>query len=211
MNSARTHLYYDNKSDKFQMMYKAALDEMNTGRFGETNRRKLAMPLKETLLSCKFNQKRCTSSDFKWEWDSYWGNCYVFNTEELGSLKKSQYSGVDYGLTVEMRIDFDERLNEFNAYTRNARGGIVHISNNSFRSNDHSNNIALMPGMRTYISVERAFKLNMPKPYSNCDVDNESPGDFNSELYAFLLSSDYQYSQQLCFTQCKYKLAFIYF
>ena len=197
---------YENKSDLYSRVYKAALAEMNTKRFGSMNRRRLSYDLNKTLLSCKFNQQRCAASNFTPFWDSYWGNCFLFNDGfNESSLKQSQYAGDDYGLTVEMRVDFDERLNEFSAYTRNQRGVIVRIGNNSFRSYERSGNIALSAGMRTYISVERSFKINMARPYSNCDLDNETPNnDFNSDLYNFLLTSDYQYSQQLCFTQCKY-------
>ena len=33
----------------------------------------------DILLSCLFDYQYCNSNDFKWEWDSYYGNCYSFN------------------------------------------------------------------------------------------------------------------------------------
>ena len=78
---------------------------------------------------------------------------------------------------------------------------MIFIENNSYSSEKWSG-VQLAPGMETFVSVERLFKFNMVKPYSNCDIDNDSPDRFDSELYNLILDSDYQYSQQLCFEQC---------
>ena len=59
-----------------------------------------------------------------------------------------------------------------------------------------------MPGLLTNIAVERTFRFNLPKPYSNCEIDNTSPGYFDSELYNMIANSDYEYNQQFCFKQC---------
>ena len=56
------------------------------------------------------------------------------------------------------------------------------------------------------IPIEREFNFYMSKPYSNCEIDNNSPSAslFESELYSIISYSKYQYSQELCFYQCKY-------
>ncbi len=43
----------------------------------------------------------------------------------------------------------------------------------------------------------------MPKPYSNCDIDNDiSPPKFDSSLFNLIYHSKYEYSQDLCLGQC---------
>ena len=45
----------------------------------------------------------------------------------------------------------------------------------------------------------------LPRPYSNCDIDNETPKHeffLNSDLYQLILNSIYQYTQNLCLIQC---------
>ena len=43
----------------------------------------------------------------------------------------------------------------------------------------------------------------LPRPYSNCDIDNESPTHIlNSDLYKLIYNSIYQYTQNLCLIQC---------
>ena len=196
--SQMERLNYSAKVELYQRLYKLALIEMNMPQF-EKRQAYLSRDLSEILLSCKFNKKPCNQSeDFKREWDVYWGNCWSFN---WANTKESQYSGEDYGLTVEMYVNFNENLTQINSYNR-GMGVVLHVENNSYLSGDRTGSVFLMPGVRTHIAIERSFKSNLPRPFSNCDIDNVSPGDFDSELYNFLLTSQYQYSQQLCYTQC---------
>jgi hypothetical protein len=62
------------------------------------------------------------------------------------------------------------------------------------------------PGFLTYIAVEREFKSMLPKPYSDCEIDNNAPKSRPElDLYNLIVQSDYEYSQQLCFSQCLQK------
>jgi hypothetical protein len=42
----------------------------------------------------------------------------------------------------------------------------------------------------------------MAKPYSNCDIDNQSPGIFDSDLYRLIDESPYEYTKKFCLEQC---------
>lgn len=57
-----------------------------------------------------------------------------------------------------------------------------------------------------FFPIEREFEYFLPKPYTNCQIENDSPSAslFNSELFNFISQSKYQYSQQFCFQQCKF-------
>jgi len=50
--------------------------------------------------------------------------------------------------------------------------------------------------------MQRRFTSKLPKPYSECDIDNENPDHFDSPYYKLISNSPYQYSQELCVLQC---------
>ena len=69
------------------------------------------------------------------------------------------------------------------------------IENNTYENDDNWDGIYLQPGMNTGVLLEREFKSFMPKPYSECDIDNHAPSDFQSDLYKLINRSPYQYCQ----------------
>ena len=97
-----------------------------------------------------------------------------------------------------------ENLTLFNAYT-GLSGLALRIENSSYMS-DYSltSGTQVSPGFHTFISVERALQLNLPKPYSNCDLPNDVPSDElpRTEFLDLFLKSPFRYSQQSCLIQC---------
>ena len=82
------------------------------------------------------------------------------------------------------------------------------IENNSFSIDSH-NGYEISSGFKTKIAIERIFKANLPKPYSNCDlVDEEEPHLANTELYDLIHRSKYNYEQQLCISRKQKKISF---
>ena len=76
----------------------------------------------------------------------------------------------------------------------------LHI-NNSFSIDSH-NGYEISSGFKTKVAIERIFKANLPKPYSNCDLaDEEEPNLANTELYDLIHHSKYNYEQQLCISR----------
>ena len=147
------------------------------------------------------------TKDFVWSFDENYGNCYTFNAgfDVNGSrvdLKKSMIGGSYFGLQVTLYINtYEKPLNETDGL-----GAIIRIGNSSYSTDSSYGDIYASPSHRTFILVEREFKEMLPKPYSNCEVDADSPVyRADSDLYNLLGRTDYAYSQQLCLSQCVQK------
>jgi len=64
------------------------------------------------------------------------------------------------------------------------------------------NHVHLKPGSLTDVVITRSFKHYMEKPYSECDIPNDRPKNFDSKIYKLFAQTEFQYSQQACFEQC---------
>ena len=171
----------------------------------------LAHSLNDTLITCRFNGKKCTHLDFSWSFDDFYGNCFSFNSGyDLNGirqdLKESTVAGPEYGLKLEVYVNLYEKLFEKVV----GMGALVRIANNSahhttFYSKDHG--ILVSPGHQTNIAIEREFKSILPRPYSNCDIDSLDSPQFISglDIYNLIVGANYSYTQQLCFIQCYQK------
>ena len=174
--------------------------------FSDLTKAKFAHTFEDVLLACSFNNEPCGSKDFAWTIDSQFGNCYVFNSGVNASQKKvpiknSTMAGPLNGLSLAMYLNFHENLTLFNSLT-GGLGGLIRIENSSYL-NDHTlDGIQIMPGLATNIAIDRTFILNLPKPYSNCEIDNDTPIYFESDFYRRIAHSAYGYTQQFCFKQC---------
>ena len=88
----------------------------------------------------------------------------------------------------------------------NGYGAIIRIGNSSFSTYHSNEGVLASSGSLTNIAVEREFKSILPQPYSNCQIDPQSP-NFQPNLDNFnkIDLTDYTYTQQFCFTQCMQK------
>jgi len=197
------------------LIYKQAIGEMN--RLNNTEKRKLSHTLDDMMPSCTFNIRNCTTSDFKWYFDQFYGNCWIFNSginETTGQnvpLYFSTFRGELYGLQMNFYVNFYENLTSFNSYSApltglKAFGALIRIENSSdMTSFLPLDGIKINPGHVTSISVSRSFKTSLPKPYSNCLIDNQTNAGFQSELFDLVQNSAYRYTQSVCFEQCMQK------
>ncbi len=121
------------------------------------------------------------------------------------SKKSSSLSGYAYGLQLQMYVGFNSNLTVFNSLF--GKGGIIKVENGSYMSDDKLEGVFLSPGQSQAISIDRNFNFYLPKPYSNCDIANQNSQEsmFNSNLFELIYHSNYEYTQQLCFSQCKFK------
>ena len=207
-----TQLTIDEKMNAINILYLLAVIRMNNKNTTRGTRKRLGHDLADILLGCNFNNQKCTAEDFVWKFDESLGNCYTFNSGfdatngNRTDLKNSTISGAMHGLQIELYVNFHEDLKFFNS--KLGTGALIRIENNSFLSDSqYSEGIRVSPGFETSISIDRLFKFNLPKPYSNCDIDNTAPKEFDSYLYKKIANSTYNYNQQLCFTQCLQQLA----
>ena len=45
----------------------------------DTEKKLISHQFEDSLISCHFNYAECTSNDFVWSFDPFYGNCYTFN------------------------------------------------------------------------------------------------------------------------------------
>ena len=79
----------------------------------------------------------------------------------------------------------------------NPNKGITLLIKNSSNQLE-SISVDLQPGVEAKIAIDRYYSTQLPKPYSNCDIDNENPKKFDSYLYNIMTKRTYQYSHQAC-------------
>jgi hypothetical protein len=172
------------------------------------DKRRLGHDLNDILLDCSFNLIQCNVSDFTWSYDAYYGNCYTFNSgfDSNGNvieLKRSNLATPDSGLQLTLYVNAYEK---FLDKWLNGLGIVLRVDNSSYSTFYLNNGIFVPSGFITYVLIDREFKLTLPKPFSNCEIDSTS-AKFreNSELYNLIGQSKYGYSQQFCYTQCAQK------
>lgn len=111
-------------------------------------RRKLIdYPIKDILLSCKFNLRECTDNDFEWVYHHKYGNCYKFNSEKISynSSNIAFMPGKTNGLTVELYVDVNKKLSQLT----NGKGISIIIGNGSHNFDD-MDGLYLTPGFFFY-------------------------------------------------------------
>ena len=171
-------------------------------------KKKFAHNLSDILIECWFNGNKCSVNDFVWTYDDKYKNCFTFNSGVDANRrkiisKKSNLAGFHFGLELKVYVNIYEKLLKFNDFEL---GALVRIGNGSYFTDNSNNNIFLSPGFNTYVSLEREFKFMLPKPYSNCEIDSDTPMfRHDSDLFNLIGHSNYDYSQQLCFMQCLQK------
>ena len=195
----------------FMQKFPGDLEFYNKGiKLSDEEKSRLGHNLDDILMECSFNFELCFSSDFTWSFDPSYGNCYTFNSGFLDSsgsktdLKKSSIAGARFGLALKVYVNYYEKL----SYGIDYSGLIIRLGNSSYLTDDISNDggILVSPSTSTNIAVNREFKSLQPRPYSNCELDSNSPKFIPGlDLYNLISQSDYMYTQQLCFFQCYQK------
>lgn len=46
-------------------------------------RKQLGLDITDMLFSCSYNLEQCTANDFSWFFDSFYGNCFTFNSGKI--------------------------------------------------------------------------------------------------------------------------------
>ena len=191
-----------------KVIHDRALDIVNSN-FTNEQKKLLAHNLDDLLINCKFNSKPCR--EFIWYFDSFYGNCYMFNTGFNSSghvidFETTTIPGAGFGLSLDFYVGMHENLTLFNGLNSKTFGAIIKIENNSYLVDNgyELENIRVAAGLETFIKVHRSFEFSLPRPYSNCDIPNEEEASYLEEnfFYRLFLDSPYQYTRQGCFVQC---------
>jgi hypothetical protein len=173
----------------------------------DDEKRMLSHDFSDILVDCMFNSVYCDSTYFTRSYDSWYGNCFTFNSGLDSYGNKTQFqrttiAGGFFGLRVILYVNFFEKL--FNSVYFETLGAIVRIGNNSYMTSYPGlSGVLVGGGSSVNIVVEREFKSILPKPYSNCGIDSNSPSYIQGlDFYNLIVQSNYKYTQQLCFLQC---------
>jgi hypothetical protein len=82
-------------------------------------------------------------------------------------------------------------------------GAIIQIGNGSHSEYTFGRGHLASAGFKNYFAVEREFRSILPKPYSICEIDSNSPEFIQGlDLYNLISQSGSLYTQQFCFFQC---------
>ncbi len=175
-----------------------AVNKMNS--LNETAKRRLSHSLEDMMPTCSFNMQQCLlAKDFSWYFDPFYGNCWIFN---LGNQRSNSVPGVAYGLRMSFYVNFNQKLTTINS-NGGGLGALLRIDNSSYLTSYQTDGYGLEPGYWTSISVHRSFKFSLPKPFSNCLIDNQTNSGFQSSLFDLIQNSAYKYTQPTCFLQCQ--------
>jgi hypothetical protein len=195
------NMSYDVSYNTRVNFYNFVMSNLFQPNLSDNDRQKLGHNFEDILLSCYFNNQACNASDFKWKFDPLYGNCYEFNYDTK-DIKQSTIPGWINGLILELYVNFNENLNEFNSIYGGV-GAIVRLDNSSYLIDHGWDAIQVPAGFSSFIGVDRFFKSMLPKPYSTCEVDSNSPKErADSDLFNLIAKSKYDYTQTLCFEQC---------
>lgn len=162
-------------------------------------RRSLGFQLKDMLLTCYFNWKKCTAKDFQTFFHPFFGNCFSFNNDKR--IKQASLQGPHYGLSMELfvgdpKIQVKHDLGD---------GIILTIHNQSKIPHLNSDRILVSTGTETDLKINRHFISKLGPPYSKCLKRGKKP-DINSEFFDYIVYSlKLNYSQQYCYLLCLQK------
>jgi hypothetical protein len=180
-----SQLAYDDAFDKSFSVFNIFHTRINNHSFPASERKKLVHSFEYVLFKCKFNGQNCTANDFVWKWDPLYGNCYSFNSGYNMSgakvnYKESTLTGTVFGLQLNVYVGYNEKLIPFNngyfswVPFSNAYGLYMLIENNTYLGNNKQNVIALNGGSVNFMPIQKRFSSRLPKPYSDCEIDNKS-------------------------------------
>ncbi len=111
---------YATNRETISYFYYYANAIVNGRSFSDETRQKLSHSLVDILIDCRFNFHKCTSDDFTHYFDTFYGNCYSFNSiEERNSkgekLRKASLPGWTYGLQLSIYTNFYSNLSLLNS------------------------------------------------------------------------------------------------
>ncbi len=102
------------------------------------------------------------------------------------------------GLQLEL---FTGKRDDFDSFTY-SYGAKVFIYNHTTVYSE-SDSVDVSVGQETNINLSKKIVNKLKKPYSECEVDYNTPGDTKtSEFYNIFLKSNYTYRQDDCMTLC---------
>ena len=195
---------YISVADNYNYLILAMFQDLNFK--GIINISDYITSIEDMLISCKFQGKECSASDFIPIENFYYGNCFRFNGgsdkyKNSVQIKQSTQSGPQYGLQLEIDAG-DPKFSQYFSYTRGIRV-IVH-NQSDIAIFPEEDGIFVSTGLYTDISVTRTFLYQLNEPYNYClDYFNDSSIENNDLLN--LMNQRFGkngYNQKYCLKLC---------
>jgi hypothetical protein len=153
------------------------------------------------IIDCKLNgyPHACVESYLYYNKD--YGNCRVINSDLNSSgypidTTSINFAGRPNGLSVTMFLGVVAELKDFEPNF----GLAINIENGS--NGIIRDPIEIPAGYETNIVLEREFRQQLAYPYSNCDLDNDSPASFDRKYYDILAEMNIKYKESVCVDLC---------
>jgi hypothetical protein len=165
--------------------------------------------LNDFLISCHFNDFKCTADDFVSHIDTSGYVSYSFNNK-INTTEESITPGKKNGLQIELFSGFFDdmnltdksilryfRLDGFSIVVHNGTMDPRYYGGVSF------DGIEISPGFSTNIIVNRIFTYKLEEPYNDCLKNLDHIDSFHSDIYKLMLNKNkYKYRQKDCFDYC---------
>lgn len=167
----------------------------------QSEKQALGMSFDDMLISCIFETKPCTSSQFSWSWNILYGNCYSFNsgvladgtpTDDKMMSRPGWYDGLGLELYVGRQSD---------VYSLSSEAGVHIFVQNKTDFISIFEGYSASVGKLTRIGVKRDFHYDLPKPYSPC-TSQEEINKSSSIIVQDILKTPYTYRFSDCEAMC---------
>ena len=188
--------YYNSSNVSFLLEARLHMDDLLNYAFGraffldDTQKQKLSFSMEKVIQYCNFNKYPCNYSDFTWEFNYKWGNCFKFNPN---TSKECRVSGRTNGF--ELSLGPLVNANKYNTF--HSTGLRLFIHNGSFLSTS-AQEIFVKSGEQTSIALKKTLTHKASWPYSEC-VDLS---DFHSDVYDYIHALNSEYRQRDCLDLC---------
>jgi hypothetical protein len=168
-------------------------------------KKSLGYSFEDFFISCYFASEPCSKSDFEWYYDFNYGSCFKYNSGKNSSgssipLKRMNKIGKLQGLSIEL---FVGEFNDTNSLSL-VSGAHVFIHNDTINPNS-AGGLDIPTGAETNIAINKLYKNQLAKPYSDCTSDLNDINSQDSILFKEILKSNESFSQSHCFDLCRQK------
>ena len=159
--------------------------------------------IEKMLISCSYDNKPCSMSDFVVFNDSLFGTCIKFNTGKNRILKEvpirtAKRPDMFNGFRVELFVGTPEYTPCWSTQT----GALVVVHNKSEQAFHSQDGIKVAPGLENNLLIKRTVLRKLSSPYSDCISDINDINAFDSSSYRQTFAKTGVYTQKWCLLGC---------
>ena len=195
----------------FDYQQQAAISNYNN-LANSSSQRNFGYEMSDMLYSCTFNWAFCSSNDFSYFYDPFYGNCFTFNSGIKANGTKVDYiksavPGPIFGLSLTLFLGNPTEQSIYQIY---GNGIAVVIHNQTSFPVFGTRRILASAGKETDIAINRNFVSKIDAPYGNCLLDTSSSSAFasRSEYFNYIVNTQgLSYDQGYCYLICLQDIA----